>query len=441
MPYPAMPTSVNCQSCGNTFTTWIHTIIDVGEEPELKERFLRGEINVATCPKCGQGGMLNAPLLYHDPEKELLISYVPAELGMSADEQEQFVGRLVNTVMNSVPAEGRKGYFFQPKTALTLESLYNMILEAEGISQEMIQQHRSRIQLINQLLTTMEDEERFDELVNEHSESIDYEFFMSLSEIISAEREGDGEDLETFTRLREMLLERVSPGMGAAASEDASYEDLVEMLRETEGEGTWSRRIAMNRQRLDYGFFQTLTSKIDAAQAAKDEDEVQALSKLRERILDEIESQDQRLQEAQDEASLLVVELLQADDREAAIRENLDDINELFFLVLARLQEAAEKRGNERRAEELLQLSEEVLEIMQERLPPNLRLISNLMRAEYPEESNQLLEENRGLLDRAFLETFDLYVENADAPKDDELTERLQRIRKQILAKIEIQRS
>lgn len=441
MPYPAMPTSVNCQNCGNTFTTQIHTIIDVGEEPELKERFLRGEINVATCPECGQGGMLNAPLLYHDPEKELLVSYVPAELGMSADEQEQFVGSLVNSVMNNVPAEERKGYFFQPKTALTLESLYNMILEAEGVSQEMIQQHRSRIQLINQLLNDMEDEEQFDALVDEHQESIDYEFLMSLSEVISAEREGGGEDLERFVRLREMLLERVSPGLGAAASENASYEDLIEMLRETEEEGTWSRRIAMNRQRLDYGFFQTLTSKIEAAQSTGDEKEIQTLSELRERILDEIERQDQSLQEAQDEASLLIVEILQADDREAAIRENLDDIDELFFLVLARLQEAAEKRGNEKRAEELLELSENVVEIMQERLPPDLRLLSALMRAEYPEESNQLLEENRGLLDKAFLETFDLYVASADAPDDDELRERLQRIREQIAAKTEIQRS
>ena len=119
--------------CNHQFVVNLHTIVDVGQEPELKEQLLTGELNRAVCPNCGAGGLLSTPLVYHDPAKELLITYVPAEMGISVDQQEQLVGGLVNAVMNSMPPEGRKGYFFRPTSALTLRSLFDIILEADGV--------------------------------------------------------------------------------------------------------------------------------------------------------------------------------------------------------------------------------------------------------------------------------------------------------------------
>ncbi len=442
MPFPAFPVSVSCQNCGNTFTVKVHHIVDVGEEPELKERFLRGQLNSATCPECGQGAMLNASLVYHDPEKELLITYVPAELGMPADEQEEFVGSLVNAVMNNVPAEERKGYFFQPKTALTMDSLYNMVLEAEGISTEMLEEQRALMGLIEELLSAREeDEERFHQIVNEHRDELDYSFFLTLSELIEVSREGEEERGEQLAQLRQALLEEAGPDIGAAASaltgEAVSYEDLIAMLREIEDEDAWSRSVALNRQRLDYGFFQALTAQIEATE---DQEEAEILQNLRERLLEEIEEQEQMLQEAQDEANLLIMELLQAEDRQAAIREHIEEIDELVLIVLSRLQSAAEKRGNESRAQDLQSLTESILEIMQENLPPDLRLISALLRAEYPEESNELLEEQRDLLNNEFLELYDVYVENLDRPDEDQISAKMKKIREQIEAKMQIQR-
>jgi len=45
------------------------TIIDVGERPEAKAVFVSGQLNIAACPQCGYAGMLNTPLVYHDPDK------------------------------------------------------------------------------------------------------------------------------------------------------------------------------------------------------------------------------------------------------------------------------------------------------------------------------------------------------------------------------------
>ena len=145
MPFPPMPTQVNCPQCNTRFVAQLHTIVDVGENPELKEQLLRGEINYARCPNCGSGGVLSAPLLYHDPAKELLISFVPNALSMSAQEQEQFIGRLVQMVMNALPEEKRKAYFLQPKSALTFETLLDTILEADGISKAFLEERRAKI--------------------------------------------------------------------------------------------------------------------------------------------------------------------------------------------------------------------------------------------------------------------------------------------------------
>jgi ribosomal protein S27AE len=75
MPFPPIPSQIRCPKCSTAFMVDVRTILDVGQEPELKEQFLRGELNRAECPQCGTGGLLNTPLIYHDPDKSLLITY------------------------------------------------------------------------------------------------------------------------------------------------------------------------------------------------------------------------------------------------------------------------------------------------------------------------------------------------------------------------------
>lgn len=62
---------VTCPSCGNRFVSPVLTIIDARQNPDAKAMFLSGRINVAACPQCGHAGLLNTPIVYHDPDKEL----------------------------------------------------------------------------------------------------------------------------------------------------------------------------------------------------------------------------------------------------------------------------------------------------------------------------------------------------------------------------------
>ncbi len=438
MPYPATPTQVTCPQCNRNFVVSIQTIIDVGEEPELKEKLLRGELNYAECPECGAGGVISTPLLYHDPEKELLISFIPPQLDMSADEREELTGRLINSVMNNLPEEERKGYFFQPKTALSLESFYDMILEADGISREVLRAHRERVQLIDRLMAAREDEKELDRLVQENRDQLDYEFFLTLSNLTEAY---EGEEAQHVQELREALLERVDISIPSTASEGASYDDLIQMLQETDDDEAFRQAVALNRSRLDYGFFQNLTTKIDAARSADDDQTVQELTSLRERILEEIEEQDRMVQEAQDRAALLLMRLSEADDLEAAMREHTDELDTVFFVLLNRYRETAEKEDDTERVEKLEAIMDAAQEALEEQLPPEARLINRLLRAEYPEETDQILEEHRSLLTNEFLATYDNYISRFEQQGDQEAVEHLQEIREQVVAKKTILRS
>jgi len=440
MPFPPMPTRVTCPKCQAAFVVQVQTVIDVGEDPEMKGRFLRGQVNYAECPQCGSGGLMSTPLVYHDPDKELLISYIPSELGLSAEQREQYVGPLVKALMDSLPPEKRKAYFLQPRTALTLESLFDAILEADGISKEMLEEQRARVKLLD-ALREAQDDQALDRLVEEHRQELNYEFFLLLSSLIDADQEaGEGEKVDLLRDLREKLLERVSPAMPGVAPEDASYQDIIEMLQGVEPGAAWRGAIALNRSRLDYGFFQALTAKIEAAEAAGDQDAVNDLTDLRQRILEEIDALAHMAREAQDSASLLIMELSEAEDLETAVREHRDDIDDVFISVLARYQGAARTQGDAARAEKLAGILETVIDVLEEDLEPEVRLIHKLLLAEYPEGTDTILEKHRGLLDEVFLASYDRYVASLEEREDQDLLGHLKEIRAQIVAKMSILR-
>jgi hypothetical protein len=449
MPIPPIPTQVRCPQCNTAFVTQTRAIIDVGEEPELKTALLRGEVNLARCPNCGASGLLSTPILYHDPEKELLISYVPAEMALPADQEEQIIGSLVQAVMNAVPAEQRKGYFLQPRKALTLESLYDSILEADGVSREVLEAHRTRVRLLNQLLTVADDDETLDRLIDENRDTLTYEFFLFLSDIIEgpdgddagAGEEGDNELAERLRTLRDRLLERINPGMPNVAPDDASHDELIDMLREVPEGESWQRAVAMNRPRLNYGFFQALTGRIEQAQEAGDAETAGTLTTLRQRILDEMDAQEQMMRQAQQGAEELLNELAVAEDIDAAVRERMDEIDHLFLSVLMRYREMAQGADDAERVATMDAILEAVTNVLEESLPPDVRLVNRLLRVDYPDGTNAELNAHRGLLTDEFLKTFDEYVTRFEESGDNEAVEHLRQVRQQIVAKRTILRA
>jgi len=201
----------------------------------------------------------------------------------------------------------------------------------------------------------------------------------------------------------------------------------------------------LNRDKLDYSFFQDLTQRIEAAQANGDDKRAQELTDLRQRVLDVIDRQRQAIQELEDEAHLLVMELLDAPDIVAAVREHKNDLNDFVLTTALRLRQAAQRREDEKRASRLDELVSAILEIVEENLSPRQRLINQLLRADTLEESNDLLEANRNLLDDELVEEIEAYLKELGENEDEyertqELVAHLRAALKQIEAKRTVQR-
>ena len=69
--------SVRCPACSQMqeITAW--SSITVSDSPDLKQDLLQGRINMLCCGSCGARALLPTPLLYHDEEKRLMISFMP----------------------------------------------------------------------------------------------------------------------------------------------------------------------------------------------------------------------------------------------------------------------------------------------------------------------------------------------------------------------------
>jgi len=175
-------TRINCPNCRQPIVADIEQLFDVGVEPSAKQKLLSGLANVAQCPHCGFQGSVATPVIYHDPDKELLLSYFPPEVGLPRNEQERLIGGLINKVVNNLPQEKRKGYLLRPQTMLTFQGLLERILEADGITREMIQAQQAKLNLLQRLLNASGDP-RIEILRNE-DELIDAEFFALLSRLL-----------------------------------------------------------------------------------------------------------------------------------------------------------------------------------------------------------------------------------------------------------------
>src|SRR5512133_3530190 len=149
-------TRTYCPRCRQPVTADINQLFDVNVDPEAKQRILSGSFNMIHCPNCGYEGNLATPIVYHDPEKELLLTFFPPDLGLPVNEQERLVGPLIQQVVSKLPNEKRKAYLLRPQNMLTMQTLIERILEGEGITRELLQAQQQRLNLMQRLMAAPE---------------------------------------------------------------------------------------------------------------------------------------------------------------------------------------------------------------------------------------------------------------------------------------------
>lgn len=392
-------TTITCPQCKTPFPAKIEQIFDVGRDPAAKSRFLRGAFNVIACPRCGFQSMIAAPILYHDPAKELLLTHVPMDLGLPQAEQERMLGTLTRTLVNSLPPEQRKGYLLKPApTFMTLQAMVEKVLESDGITKEMLEAQRAKVKLVEKFLTAKSGEE-IAALVKEHDADMDYTFFeLFTASVQAAAEQGDRAGAEKMLAVRNQLVELSSLGKKSTAQAQM-FEDIAEELNQLGEKLTpelvfdmvvnaenVDRAVALAtlaRPMVDYSFFMKLTQRINQAPEA----ERKRLQQLREIILDTVGKVDQVAQAQVQQSSTLLQALLEAPDLKKAVAESLPYIDNSFMAVLGQNYDAAKKAGREEQAQKFQKIGDAILEVIRESAPPEVQLINELLNFETEEES------------------------------------------------------
>ncbi len=423
---PTLPIEIACPNCGTKHVAQVQSIVDVAQDPELKEALLRGSLNTVACPACGAPGMVSTPLLYHDPGHELLLLYIPPGLSLALPERERLTGNLVNALLSTLPAEARKGYFLNPRTVLSMQSLIEEILQADGITKEMIEEQRARGKLLQDLLTQIDNDEQLTALIQQNKDRIDYSFLLMLAGAAeSSATVGQQPVAEKLLKLRDILLTHVSITLPEPLPMDTPPAEIVDKLISAKDEQARWAMVVYNRPLLDYAFFQELTRRIE--QAAPEQ--AQSLRQLRTELLEMTEQLDKEAQAVQEAKFKLLQDALDSPDPTQTLRERRDEVDLVFMTILGAALRQAQESGEKARVEQLLELNEVVLSILQEGLPPQLRLVNELLAINDAQERSKLLQERRTEWDAEILEVLEELQSDMESQGRAAMSQRLQEIR------------
>ena len=429
---------VNCPNCNTPFPAQLFTIVDVGQDPVLKNVLLAGQLNVASCPRCGAGGALTTPLLYHDPEHQFLGVYVPEQIAVK--EQQKVIGDLSRRLMDGLPQEDRRGYMLTPKQFLTYQSMLEAILEFEGVTREMMDKQRRQLQLIEQGLVALQDPEGLRLLAKESDADFDDQFFSLLNMVTeSAASGGDVEAAQEMVELREQLIELTTWGEGvkrqraavAKLTPETSREDLLNMIVAADDPRVAEALVLAARRLVDYSFFEALTRRIDAAQAAGNAAEAERLTGLRERLLTTLDRYDQMQQAAIQQYTQVLGEILAADDVQRAVMEHAQYIDQTFLSVVGANLEDAKSRGAGAAVRRLQEVWDSAIELLNINSAPEVALLNELLTAEYPGGTRKILSDNREVITQEFIDALEELIAQVQSEGGDEVAQRLRQIRSQ----------
>ena len=114
-----------CPHCLNEEEVTIWDIIDISQDPDLREEVLQKRIQNFVCSSCQQEWIVAEPFLYHDPQQKLLFYYCPqfAELLREGMPEDQNLPAQIRAALPVEWAQASSDY------ALRLVTDYNDLIE------------------------------------------------------------------------------------------------------------------------------------------------------------------------------------------------------------------------------------------------------------------------------------------------------------------------
>lgn len=443
--FPPTGAQVQCPSCGTPFVVPIFSIIDLGANPELLGALLGGQVNVASCPNCGAGGALNAPLMVHDPGHDFLGVYTPAA-GLDDLQRQKLIGDLTQALMRRLPQDQRRGYMLQPKQYLDWARFVEKMWEFQGVTPEMLRRQRQQTDALQNLVRLADDQQALEIAIERHRDLIDRQFFGLLDRLaVMVSGQGDAGAAQQMMALRSLLLDKTEAGREIKALQEkirallesipptATREDVLDVLigawQGDDGHDVVASAAMSLGPILDYQFLLALSSRLDQT---TDEAEIAKLEELRALITEMQEQQRQSVQAAAAQVQEVLQAVLEAPDAAAALRQYADAVDETFLGLLASNIERAEKSNATAAARRLREIYDAALDILQERMPVEMRLINQLVNAQDKGAVRNLLEENRSLLTREFVAALHQLEDDFRARNGGEVADKLKSVRAQV---------
>jgi hypothetical protein len=414
-------TMIRCTQCGQPFTANVRTVVDVQSDPQGKALIMNGRLNMAQCPHCGHVNRIVAPVLYHDAQHQLLIAHVPGEILGGGQTEEKVVGDLLNELTRALPKDQFKAYMFNPKRTLTPQGMIDLIMQADGITPEMMDAQKKRVELLQQFISAPTAEDLF-KLIEDNDSQIDSAFFQTMR--LMAQRlvaEGRQDIASRIVILQDALLEKSTFGHEIALQQEAqagvvqsvaeaiqnlgqnaTRHDFIQLaLSYADDDQRLQALVGLVRPAFDEQLMQELTELV--AQAS--DDDRPKLEQLFERITELTDNIDAQVQTQVAQTAQFLQMLINSPDPDAMIEANLDLIDDDFMAILSANLQDAQRRGDANSFQRLNIIYQKVVEMLRSQMSPELRFLNELLAvADDHAALHELLDANKDALGPALAE-------------------------------------
>lgn len=419
---------ISCPQCRQPILANIEQLFDVTSDPSAKQRLLSGAANFAHCQTCGYEGPLATPIIYHDNEKDLLLTFFPPELALPVNEQERIVGPLIKRITDNLLPEKRKGYLLNPQTFFTFQSMIERILGADGITPEMLKGQQDRVNMIEKLLSATGEDVR-KELIKQNAALFDDQFFALFGQLTqAAASSGQAEIAQQMGELEQLLLDETEFGQQIQSSmkemeiaaqslqelgEGLTREKLLDLLIDAPNEAREQALVSMARGGLDYNFFQILTDRVEGE---KDADKREQLESMRERLLNYVNEIDKQVEARLKQSLGFLNSLLAQDNIGAATQANLQSFDQHVVQAL----EAMLHKATEEKDEALLAKLQQVVAVLQDASGPlpEYEFIEELLSTENAAALDKVIAANEDKLTDELLQTLGGIVAQAQGQEE-----------------------
>lgn len=123
-----------CRQCGDEFRGTIWTAVHAGQDPELKELLLGGELNMIRCPSCGDITYQEHFVLYQEPAAELVAYVYPEGDRKGEDDLRKIMLKSFQEAQAVFPEKDRLKY--EPLLFIGLEAFVEQLIEEEARAEQ-----------------------------------------------------------------------------------------------------------------------------------------------------------------------------------------------------------------------------------------------------------------------------------------------------------------